>query len=230
MSKEGMPLDYNFGFFRYHMSELQNSYRTSRFIRFPDTREFKYDRRYDQAICSFFLDIFELAAEYKNYDLFRSIYFRPEELSISLFRRISRKVSREYKRTAAAFHYKFFHRPYPVNQTIFPGHLHSVFQEIITNIIKPVSFESRTYAEADYYRATETMLFYSMIYEVYLSGREHYMKLFPAEQLYGVIDAISLFDSMFKVFCDNSAQKQLIDNEHARITRELEVMEKELYT
>ncbi|HPS59396.1 MAG TPA: hypothetical protein PK514_14930 [Spirochaetota bacterium] len=227
--REGIPLDSNFGFFRYHMSELQNSYQTSRFISFPDTREFKYDKKYDPAIRSFFLDIFELAAEHKNYDLFRAVYFRPEELSVSILRKAARKVSRGCKTFSAAFRYKLFHTPYPVKEKIFPEHLHSVFQEIIKNIIKPVSFESRTYAETTFYRAAETSLFYSLIYEVYLTSRERYMKLFPEEQLAGVIEAIGLFDSMFKVFCDNSAQKQLIDNEHSRITLELEVMEKELH-
>lgn len=228
--KEGVPLDSSFGFFRYHMSQLQDLYRNSKFIRFPDTREFRYDRKYDSAIRSFFMDIFELAAEQKNYSLFRELYFSRGELSASLVRRIFRKVKRYSQKSAAAVRYRFFNTPYPEKQRVFPEHLHSVFQEIIRNIVRPVSYESRAYAESTYCRAAETALFYSMIYEIYLAGRERYMKLFPAEQLSGVIEAIGLFDSMFKVFCDNSVQKQLIDNEHARITGELEVMEKELFT
>lgn len=225
---EGMPLDSNFGFYRYRMSELQNSYRTSRFIRFPDTREFRYNRKYDDAVRSFFLDIFELAAEHKNYYLFRRLYFNHDELSLNILRRFSRGISRLYKKAVCRIRLRFMHVPYPAVKRIYPVHLHSVFHGIIRDIIKPLSFESRTYAESVYYRAAETSLFYSLVYEVYLNEREHYMKLFPAEQLSHVLDAIGLFDSMFKVFCDNTARKQLIDNEHARITGELEAMEKEL--
>lgn len=222
------PLDSGFGFFRYHMTELQQTYQSSKFIQFPETREFKYDRKYDAAIRSFFLDIFELAAEYKNFNMFRELYRRPEEQPVPLFRKVSRKINRHFKNTADKFRYKFFHTPYPVEPDTPPYHLHSVLQKIINNIVTPVSFESRTYSDNIFYRAAETSIFYTMIYEVYLTERERYMKLFPAEQLVSVIDAIGLFDSMFKVFCDNAAQKQLIDNEHNRITRELEQMEKEL--
>ncbi len=224
----GMPADVNFGFFRYHMAELQQSYRTSKFVRFPENREFRYDKRYDASIRSFVLNIFELAACHKNFGMFREIYRHPGEASLSLPGRISLKVRRRFNKIAAVVRNRIFGIPYPAGQKIPPAHLHSVLQNIIKNIVTQVSFESRAYAGSFSYRAEEISIFYTVIYEVYLAERERYMKLFPAEQLASVIDAIGLFDSMYKVFCDNAAQKQLIDTEHSRITRELEVMEKEL--
>ncbi len=227
-SREGVPLDSTFGFFTYHISQMQDSCRTSRFVRFPENREFSYDRKYDEAIRLFFLDIFELAAANGNCRLFCEIYLSPVELDVSLIRRVCRRITRSCTRARDYLYFMFLHRPYPEAGILYPGHLHSVFQQIISNIVKPASWESRAYSGATCYRASESSLFYSLVYEVYLSARERYIKLFPADQLSGVLEAIGLFDSMFKVFCDNALQMHLIDNEHARITRELEVMEKEL--
>ncbi len=225
---QGIPLDSNFGFYRYHMDELSHSYQTSRFINFPDTREFKYNKKYDSAIRLFFLDIFELAAEHGNFTFFRELYCNPEELSMSIFHKSSQKFRKLFARFNAKIRYKLFNTTLPVELKISPYNMKISFQKLIENIAEPLSFESRSYAEKTLYRAAETSLFYSLIYEVFLNEREHYMILFPEEQLTGVIDAIGLFDSMFKVFCDNTARKQVIDKENIKITRELELVEKEL--
>jgi len=223
---QGVPMDSNFGFFRYDTDELQNLYQAAKFIKFPETREFTYDEKYDNAIRAFFLDIFELAAENKKINLFRELFKIPGDPSSPVVPTILQRIKKNIKKICA----RKLGKAYPAEPEVLPGNLYPVFQKLIEDIIKPVSFEMRTYAEKTLYRATEASLFYSLIYEVYLMEREQYMKLYPAEELTGVIDAIGLFDSMFKVFCENSFRKQLIDSEHSRITKELEIAEKELNT
>jgi hypothetical protein len=223
---QGVPLNTNFGFFRYNMDELQNLYQTSKFINFPDIREFRYDKKYDHAIQSFFLDILELGAEQKYTDLFRRLFRMPDEPSSPVIRRVFQRISKSITK----IHYKILHKTYPEETEISPQYIFTAFQELIENIIQPVSYESGAYAEKTLYRASESSIFYSLVYEVYLMEREPYMKLFPDEELSGVIDAIGLFDSLFKVFCENTVRKQLIESEHSRITLELEAAEKELET
>jgi hypothetical protein len=229
-SSQGVPLDSNFGFFRFDMEQLQNLYQSSRFMNFPDTRDFTYSNKYDNAVIDFFLGIMELAAEEKNSDFFRKIYKSENDKSIPVLRRVFNKICGKIMRPFALLYTKIRRKELPAETELTPDNLIPVFEELIENIIKPETFESRTYAEKTGYSSAESALLYSFIYEVYLSEREQYMKLFPAEDLAGVIDAIGLFDRMFKVFCENNARKQLIEIEHSRITRELESAEKELDT
>ena len=229
-NNQGMELDSNFGFFRYDMDELHNLYETSRFINFSDSREFIYDNKYDNALRSFALEIFELAAENRNSHFFRLLFKVHDEKSLSVIGEIIRRSRKSITRKFTRMICKVSGREYPAEATIKPHNLYPVFQTLAESIIKPRSYELRTYNEKTIYRATESALFYSLIYEVYLIQRECCMDLFPGEELSGVLDAIGLFDSMFRVFCENSVRKELIESEHARITQELVYAEKELAT
>lgn len=229
-SAQGIPLDSNFGFFHYDLNQLQNLYQASKFINFPDIRNFTYSKKYDNAVIDFFLGILELAAEHKHSDFFREMYKTEGDRSIPLLRRISESIIRKIKRAFSRLLNKLLRRVLPDEFELSPDNLFPVFEELIENIIRPESFESRAYAEKTVYRSMESALLYSFIYEVYLVEREQYMNLFPAEELTGVLDAVSLFDRMFKVFCENNARKQLIEIEHNRISLELESAEKELDT
>ncbi|HPS87507.1 MAG TPA: hypothetical protein PLY36_12220 [Spirochaetota bacterium] len=225
---QGVPLYSNFGFFRYDIDELQKSYQESRFIKFSESPEFVYDKKHDDAIRTFFLDLLELGAEHKYFDLFRQLFSIKGEPSSTVIHNGSQRISKVLTKTFTRRIYKLLFRTYPPAPEIYPPHLYPAFQKLIENIVKPAPYEIKKYAGQTLYRASETALLYSLIYEFFLSGRECYMELFPAEELTNVIDAIGLFDNMFRMFCENTARKQLIDTEHSRITQELETAEREL--
>jgi hypothetical protein len=223
----GIPLDQVFGFFRYHMKDMQQSYQTSRFITFPETRELLYDTKFDSILKSFFFGLFELAADHNYTEIFYLLFSETGNSRIPVTKKVGLKIRKIQTKASAAINHFIFRKPYPAVQAAVPKGLFSVVRNLTGNIVRPVSYKSARYAEGFSYRSAEKSIFHTLIYNLYLSGREHYMKLFPEDQLTAVIDAIGLFDGMFKVYCDNAAQKQLIDNERGRIELELEAAGKE---
>ncbi len=237
----GMPLDAHFGFYRYDMDELQNTYMHSKFVRFPDERQFSYDIRYEETIRSFIVDLLELSAEHGNkelfHDLFRSVPDAPTPLLKKGFQGLytymlkrplvflGNSVLRAYRQVRGSEQHDVL--PVQDEEANRPG-FSSTLLERIRNIIRPISFQERTYAENTHYRASETALFYSFIYEIYRSERERYMALLPLEQCTNILEGIGLFDNVYKGFCENAVQYRLIDNAQALTAQKLEEAQHEL--